>query len=267
VDSPVIAEQLDVSRNVVFGFLPGRVHHVVNSFVFQATEEGFGERVSRRRGSHPPPLAEPESETFWGRADVGVVSTPVDLPADAGLVRALRAVNAVSDRPTGSPFTAVFEHIIAAALDRGSRAIVTGDGGDEVFTEREEVLVHLLAARSPTLPAAVGYFVLRNGERGTATLYRAACELATLTDRVPPRVPGHPSDVPLGPELARHVVDARGSALTTGRDCGGRVAPVGNRLVAAGRRRAGVGAHRRLSCACPRAGERGGRIGSRASAP
>jgi hypothetical protein len=101
------------------------------------------------------------------------VSTPVDLPADAGLVRALRTVNTRSDRPTGSPFAAVFEHIIAAARARGCAAIVTGDGGDEVFAEREEVLGDLLAARSPTLLSAAGYFALRNGERGISTLRRS----------------------------------------------------------------------------------------------
>ncbi len=144
---------------------------------------------------------------FLGAA--GAVSHEVDLGSDAGLVRSLRATNAVAALPTASLFAHVFEEIIAAAHGHGCDAIVTGDGGDEAFAEREELLVDLLAGRSRTLPAAAGSFTLRNGERCTEGLRRAWTTLRALRDGSVPAHFGRPEEL-AGEELASLVFAARG---------------------------------------------------------
>jgi hypothetical protein len=168
--------------------------------------------------------------------DFETVSHPVDLPAQAGLVRSLRAINAVAALPTGSPFAHVFEEIIAVAQGHGCDAIVTGDGGDEVFAEREEVLVDLLARRSRTLPATVGFFALRNGERGTQTLRRAMRRLRALNQGALPAYRPDPDDVLLGEDLAQLVATARTAAAVQAGE-----------LWAAGWTCSGLGSYRRAA--------------------
>lgn len=141
--------------------------------------------------------------------DFDAVSHPVDLPPDAGLLRSLRATNARAALPTGSLFSHVFEEIISAALARDCDAVVTGDGGDEVFAEREEVLVDLLARRSAALPAAAGFFALRNEERAALTIRRAARRLRALNHGTVPAIGPQPGDILFGTELARLVSEAR----------------------------------------------------------
>jgi asparagine synthetase B (glutamine-hydrolysing) len=106
-------------------------------------------------------------------SELGTVSHAVDLPEDARLIRSLRATNAVAPLPVGTIFSQVFEEIIAVAQRHGCDAIVTGDGGDEVFAERHEVLVDLLARRRRGLVAAAAHFALRDGQRITRPLMRA----------------------------------------------------------------------------------------------
>jgi asparagine synthetase B (glutamine-hydrolysing) len=166
--------------------------------------------------------------------DFDSVTHPVDLPSYGGLVRSLRATNAVAALPTGSPFAHVFEEIIEAAQEHGCDAIITGDGGDEVFAEHEEVLVDLLASRSAALPAATGYFALRNGERGTQTLYRAMRTLRALNQGALPTYRRVPEDILLSDALAPLVATARTAA---GAQAGG--------LWAAGWTCSGLGSYRR----------------------
>ena len=101
------------------------------------------------------------------------VSHAVDLPNDRRLLQSLRAANAVAPLPVGSIFSHVFDEIISVAKDYGCSAIVTGDGGDEVFAEQEEILVDLLLQCRRRLISAAAHFALRNGERITDTLRRA----------------------------------------------------------------------------------------------
>lgn len=110
----------------------------------------------------------------------GARSTAVSISPGENLVRSLRSTNATSPFPSGSLFNHIFEEIIAAAELRGCDAIVTGDGGDEVFVEREEVLVDLLARRSSSVFAAAGHYALRNRERSAHTLWRARQQLQRL---------------------------------------------------------------------------------------
>jgi asparagine synthetase B (glutamine-hydrolysing) len=139
-------------------------------------------------------------------------SHSVDLPADAGLVASLRATNAVAPLPTGSLFTHVFEEIIAAARGHDCDVIVTGDGGDEVFVEHEEVLVDLLARRSPALPTAIGFFAVRNGERGTQVARRTVRNLRALRAGTMPVLRVGLGDLLLGEDLALYVAAARMAA-------------------------------------------------------
>lgn len=144
--------------------------------------------------------------------DFKTVSHPVDLPAHAHLVQSLRATNAVAPLPVGSPFSHVFEEIIEAAQERGCDVIVTGDGGDEIFAEREEILVDLLARRSSALPAAAAFFALRNGERGIHTLRRTIRRLRALNDGVSPAWSPQPGEELWGEELTGLAVMARSAA-------------------------------------------------------
>lgn len=139
----------------------------------------------------------------------GAVTHPVDLPAAAGLVRSLRATNAVAPLPSASLFAHVFEEIIAVADTLGCGGIVTGDGGDEAFAEREELLVDLLASRSRALPAAVGRFALRNGEHSARTLHRARRWLRALRSGTTPAPAPDSADDLLGPGLTERVAAAR----------------------------------------------------------
>lgn len=100
-------------------------------------------------------------------------SHAVDLPEGASLIRSLRATNAVAPLPAGSVFAHVFEEIIAVASRHGCDVLATGDGGDEVFAERQDALVDLLPRGNRDLLATAGRFALRNGERMTSTLFRA----------------------------------------------------------------------------------------------
>jgi len=143
----------------------------------------------------------------------GTTSEPVDLPSRSGLVRSLKAVNALSPLPTGSPFAHVFEAIISAAQERGCDAVVTGDGGDEVFAEREELLADLIAQRSSSLPAALGHFALRNGEHAARTLARALRTRRALEGRAGPGLPAAgPAEALFGDALAAQAAAVRRSA-------------------------------------------------------
>ncbi|HEY5835860.1 asparagine synthase C-terminal domain-containing protein [Streptomyces sp.] len=139
----------------------------------------------------------------------GAISHPVDLPPQASLVRSLRDTNAVAALPTASLFAHVFEEIIAVSHAHGCTAIVTGDGGDEAFAEREDLLVDLLARPSRALAAAVGHFALRNGEHGALTARRAWSKLRALRAGASPAPAGDPADVLFGPRLADRVAAAR----------------------------------------------------------
>lgn len=142
--------------------------------------------------------------------EVGAVTTRIDLPAGATLVQSLRDVNAVSALPMGSLFAHVFEEIVRAAKEFGCEVVVTGDGGDEVFAEREEVLVDLLAGRSLNLLRSAGYFALRNGERSACTLRRAWSRLRNLSEGSAPDPPrDRPGDLLIGDVLAERVLAAR----------------------------------------------------------
>lgn len=144
--------------------------------------------------------------------EVRAPSHSVDLPADAGLIASLRATNAVALLPTGSLFNHVFEEIIAAARGHGCDVIVTGDGGDEVFAEHEEVLVDLLARRSSALLASTGFFAMRNGERGTQVLRRTVRNLRALHAGTMPVLRAGLGDMLLSKDLALHVAAARTAA-------------------------------------------------------
>ncbi|CAM5274626.1 asparagine synthase C-terminal domain-containing protein (plasmid) [Streptomyces viridifaciens] len=150
----------------------------------------------------------------------GARSEPVDLPAKPGLVAALRDVNAMTGLPTGSPFAAAFEEILAVAhTDFDCDAIATGDGGDEVFAERDELLVDLLARHPRALPPALGHHALRTQQRGLEPLLRAHRTLRYLRGHAP--APGHTAtglDTLLGDALARQVASARARALHADRE-------------------------------------------------
>ncbi|MGH3664595.1 MAG: asparagine synthase-related protein, partial [Egibacteraceae bacterium] len=169
-------------------------------------------------------------------ADFSAVSHAVDLPSKSGLVHCLRAVNAASDLPTGSPFAHIFEEIITVARERGCDAIVTGDGGDEVFAEREDVLTDLLACRSRTLLTTAGYFALRRGERAATTLRHAWRRLRALDGHAELPATPSPGDVLLGEDLAQRVATARMTAHAQARE-----------LWAAGATCSGIGACRRAT--------------------
>lgn len=141
--------------------------------------------------------------------EYGTVSHPVDLPVRAGLLRSLRAQNAVAALPAGSLFSHVFEESMEVARDYGCDAIVTGDGGDEVFAEREEVLVDLLARHRRALPAAFGHFARHSNEPVIRTLLQATSTLRALDGHGDPPHPVAPGDVLLGHGLADEVVAAR----------------------------------------------------------
>ncbi len=113
---------------------------------------------------------------------------------------------------------------------------MTGDGGDEVFTEREDVLVDLLARRSRTLPAAVGHFALRNGERGIRTLRRARGRLLALRNGVVSDDHAGADHALLGADLADQVRDARVAAAARERE-----------LWSVGWTYSGIGCHRRAA--------------------
>lgn len=114
------------------------------------------------------------------------VSHAVELPDEARLLGSLRAVNAVAPLPVASTFVHVFEAIIGVARDRGCDAIATGDGGDEIFCEREEVLVDLIRRPLSIFPAAA-HFALRRGEKLPAPLVRARRMRAGLRGAPMPR--------------------------------------------------------------------------------
>lgn len=141
--------------------------------------------------------------------DFETVSHEVDLPRDAGLVCSLRATNAVAALPVGSIFNHVFEEIIAVARRHGCEAVATGDGGDEVFAEREEVLVDLVARHRALLFSAAAHFALRNGERCTVALQRAVQTWRSLACDVPDAAPASPGGVLFGEDLAARVADLR----------------------------------------------------------
>lgn len=168
--------------------------------------------------------------------EYGTVSHQVDLPARAGLIRSLRATNAVAALPVGSPFSHVFEEIIKVAQDHGCDAIATGDGGDEVFAERDEVLVDLLARHRRALPAVVGHFARRNGEPGLRPLLHAMSTLHALDGRGEPPHSVAPGDVLFGHGLAAQVVAARRGAGTMARE-----------LWTAGWSYSGMGSYRRAA--------------------
>ncbi|MFF4819824.1 asparagine synthase-related protein [Kitasatospora sp. NPDC001309] len=150
----------------------------------------------------------------------GATSEPVDLPAKPGLVAALRDVNAMTALPTGSPFAAAFEEIVAVAhTDFDCDAIATGDGGDEVFAERDELLVDLLARHPRALPTALGHHALRTQQRGLEALLRAHRTLRYLHGHAP--APGHTAavlDMLFGDALAERVTAARARALHADRE-------------------------------------------------
>lgn len=169
--------------------------------------------------------------------DADMVSHAVDLPPEASLLRSLRATNTVAPLPVGSLFAHVFEEIIAVAQARGCRAIVTGDGGDEVFTEREDILVDLVANRSRT-SAALGYFALLNGERGTRALSRARHRLRALNAcAAPPGDRCDPNDALLADGLAELVRACRTEAAVREAE-----------LWQAGWTCSGIGRYRRAAC-------------------
>ncbi|MFJ7279383.1 asparagine synthase-related protein [Kitasatospora sp. NPDC098663] len=150
----------------------------------------------------------------------GATSEPVDLPAKPGLVAALRDVNAMTALPTGSPFAAAFEEILAVAhADFDCDAIATGDGGDEVFAERDELLVDLLARHPRALPTALGHHAVRSQQRGLEALKRAHRTLRYLRGHAP--APGRTAsvlDTLLGDALAERVISARARALHADRE-------------------------------------------------
>jgi asparagine synthetase B (glutamine-hydrolysing) len=136
------------------------------------------------------------------------VSHAVNLPADASLVRSLRATNTISPLPVGSIFSHVFEEIISAAQSHGCDAIATGDGGDEVFLERETVLVDLLARGHRMLVPAAAYFALRNDERITHPLGRALRIRQALWQGNPIQSSNWPEQILFGASLAEEVANA-----------------------------------------------------------
>ena len=141
--------------------------------------------------------------------EYGTVSHAVDLPARAGLISSLRAQNAVAALPAGSPFSHVFEEIMSVARDHDCDAIATGDGGDEVFAEREEVLVDLLARHRRALPTAVGHFARHSSEPGVRTLLQALSTWRALDGHGGSPHPVAPADVLLRDGLADHVAASR----------------------------------------------------------
>ncbi|MFJ4189456.1 asparagine synthase-related protein [Kitasatospora sp. NPDC089509] len=167
-------------------------------------------------------LGTPAEERLRARflRQYGATSEPVDLPAKPGLVASLRDVNAVTALPTGSPFAAAFEEILAVAhTDFDCDAIATGDGGDEVFAERDELLVDLLARHPRALPAALGHHALRTQQRGVEPLLRAHRTLRHLRGHAP--APGHTAtalDTLLGDALTEQVASARAKALHADRE-------------------------------------------------
>jgi len=113
-------------------------------------------------------------------------SLAVAVPRESGLLNALRGANQVSDFPVSCLFTHVFHAIIDQAASMGCDVLVTGDGGDEAFTERELLLTDLLAARRYNhLVPALGYFAARSGERSTRLLARARSRLRFFGETSP----------------------------------------------------------------------------------
>jgi hypothetical protein len=122
----------------------------------------------------------------------GASSLAVGVPRETGLLDALRSANQGSDFPVSCLFTHVFHAIIGQAASMGCDVLVTGDGGDEAFAERELLLTDLLATRRYRhLVPALGYFAARRGERSTRLLARARARLWFLGEISPGLPAGH----------------------------------------------------------------------------
>ena len=140
--------------------------------------------------------------------EFGAVSHAVKLPDHASLIRSLRATNAMAPLPVGSIFSHVFEEIIAVAQHQGCDAIATGDGGDEVFIERENVLVDLIARGRRLLIPAAAHFALSNDERITHPLWRAYRIRHALRRGRPIPAGMVPEHILFGASLAAEVTEA-----------------------------------------------------------
>ncbi|MGH3501972.1 MAG: asparagine synthase-related protein [Nocardioidaceae bacterium] len=137
-------------------------------------------------------------------------SQPVDLPREVGLIGAIRRANRISHYPVSCLFAHAFEAFTEHAASRGCHRLVTGDGGDEVFAERDLLLADLLGPRHYRARChALGYFAVRDAQRSSRGLAKARAVRRFLSGDGPAPLGRGRYDSALYGSRAGDIVDAR----------------------------------------------------------